>query len=97
MVGGKRSGGERPAPQRGKAPQLVGGLRPHFPTHRSINSELKHEELGGDLEGKEGSTGRKEYGARRQLVCLEYRDTTEGERRLERTDRGGAGGLQTRS
>lgn len=79
MVRGKRIGGKRPAPKRGKVPRPVGGVRPHFPTNRSINAALKYEELGGDLEGKEGSTGRKECGAKRQLVCLEYSDTTEGE------------------
>lgn len=70
------------------------GSRPNFPTKRSIHSELKYEEPGRDLGGKEGSTGREECGAGRQLVCLEYSDTVEGaERRLERTDPGEPGGL----
>lgn len=85
MVRGKSSGGEKPAPKRGKAPRLEGGVRPHFPTNRSINSELRYEELGGDLEGKEGSTGRKEHGGRRELVCLEYSDTMEGEKEARET------------
>lgn len=70
------------------------GSKPNLPTNRSINSELKYEEPGGDLGGKESFTGREEHGAGRQLVCLEYSDTVEGaERRLERTDPGEPGGF----